>query len=344
MRAITVIESGAPVTPNVRVLENIAVPEPGRGEVRIKTEAAALNHLDLWVGQGIPGVDRPYPRTTGSDGVGLVEVVGEGVDSEWIGKRVMLNAAIAAPQEGTPGRAPAGELFHLIGEQVPGCLAEFFVAPASNLLAVGDVDPIEAAAFGLTHLTAWRMLVTKANVGPGQSVLIPGIGGGVALASLAIARHLGASSIVTSRSQAKLDRAVKLGADHAILDTGEDFSREVRRITAGRGVDVCAESVGAAIHVACIKSLARGGTLVTCGCTSGAAAATDLARIFWNQLSIQGSTMGSMPEFRAVSALFVAGALRPVIDSVHSPEDAAVAYGRLEAGEQFGKVVVDWRT
>lgn len=343
MRAIAITEGGAPVAPNVAVLDGIAIPEPGRGELRVKTEAAALNHLDLWVGQGIPGVDRPYPRITGSDGVGIVEAIGPEVDPEWIGARVILNAAIAAPQEGRPGRAPAGEAFHLIGEQVPGCLGEFFVAPAANVLSIGDRDPVQAAAFGLTHLTAWRMLVTRAGLGPGQWVLIPGIGGGVALASLAIARFLGASTIVTSRSPEKLKQALALGADHAILDTGEDFSREVKALTAGRGIDVCAESVGAAIHDSCLKSLARAGTLVTCGATSGGVATTDLARIFWHQLSIQGSTMGDMAEFRAVVALFMAGSLCPVVDQVYPVNEAPRGFERLEAGEQFGKLVIDWR-
>jgi NADPH:quinone reductase-like Zn-dependent oxidoreductase len=175
-----------------------------------------------------------------------------------------------------------------------------------------------------------------------MTVLIPGIGGGVALASLAIARHFGCTTIVTSRHAAKLERAKQLGADHCVLDTGADWSREVRKATGGRGVDVVSESVGKAVHLACIKSMARGGTLVTCGCTTGPDAGTDLARIFWNQLSIVGSTMGTMDEFRAVVALMRSGALRAVVDEVVAPANAQAAYGRLEAGEQFGKIVFRW--
>ena len=343
MRALAVCKSGAPVAPNVVELEGLPCPEPGFGEVRIRTEAAALNHLDIWVGMGIPGVDRPYPRTTGSDGVGIVDALGEGVDEEWLGKRVILNAAIAAPQEGIVGQRPAGEAFHLIGEQFSGCLAEFFVAPVDNVLPIGDVDPLLGAAFGLVHLTAWRMLFTKANLHPGQSVLVPGIGGGVALASLGIARHFGCQVIVTSRSEAKLEQAKDLGADYGILDVGEDFSREVRAATSGRGVDVCVESIGQAVHNSCLRSLARGGMLVTCGCTSGPVGETDFARIFWNQLSIVGSTMGNMEEFRSVVALLCDGALEPEIDAVYQVSEAQAAFERLEEARQFGKIVFDWR-
>jgi NADPH:quinone reductase-like Zn-dependent oxidoreductase len=164
----------------------------------------------------------------------------------------------------------------------------------------------------------------------------------VALACLAIARHFGCITIVTSRHQGKLDRAMTLGAEHAVFDAGTDWSKEVRGLTGKRGVDVVADSVGKAVHLACIKSLARGGTLVTCGNTSGADAVTDLARIFWNQLSILGSTMGDMREFREVVSLLRSGALKPVIDQVYAPAEASKAYARLESAEQFGKIVIKW--
>jgi NADPH:quinone reductase-like Zn-dependent oxidoreductase len=292
---------------------------------------------------GIPGIERPYPRITGSDGVGIVDAVGAGVDEDWIGKRIILNAATASEQGGIPEARPAGEIFTLVGEHGPGCLAEYFLAKATNVLDVGDADPIEAAAFGLVHLTAWRMLVTKAGIQPGMTILVPGIGGGVALASMGIALHHGCKVIVTSRSQDKIDQALALGAHYGILDEGQDFSKDVRVMTDGRGCDICAESVGKAIHGSCIKSLARGGVLVTCGATSGPNAATDLTRIFWNQLSIIGSTMGDMNEFRSVVALFKKGALRPVIDSIHPCHSPQKAYRRLEDASQFGKVMIDWR-
>jgi NADPH:quinone reductase-like Zn-dependent oxidoreductase len=230
----------------------------------------------------------------------------------------------------------------LLGEHTQGTMAERFVAPVTNLADVGDADPLQAAAFGLTHLTAWRMLVSRAQVAAGDLVLITGIGGGVALASLGIARHLSCRVVVTSRAQSKLDLALDLGAEAGVLDTGEDWSREVRRLSDGRGVDVCVDSIGAVTHTACLKSLAHGGRLVTCGCTSGPAPTTDLARLFWNQQSILGSTMGDGDEFRQVVSLFRSGALMAVVDSVHEASDAAKAYARLESGDQFGKVVVSW--
>jgi NADPH:quinone reductase-like Zn-dependent oxidoreductase len=309
----------------------------------VRTEASALNHLDLWVGAGLPGIERPYPLVTGSDGVGVIDEVGDGVDAAWLGRRVMMNAAVDVGERPVPGRIPAGEVFEVIGEHGPGAMAEAFVAPAANLVDIGEADPVQAAAFGLAHLTAWRMATTRGGVGPGDIVLVPGIGGGVALAALGICRHLGATVIVTSRHQWKLDRAIELGAETAILDEGADWGRQVRSATGKRGVDVCLDSVGQAIHGACIRSLARGGRFVTCGCTTGPDATTDLARIFWNQLSLHGSTMGSMAEFRQVVRLFLDGRLSPVIHAVASPEHGPAQFARLEDGEQFGKLVIDWR-
>ncbi len=344
MRAITITKQGSPVAPNVSVNDQWPEASPGPGEVLVRTEASALNHLDLWVGRGLPGLELDYPRVGGSDGCGRVEQVGEGVSESWIGRRVVLNAAVPQPRPAEPDRAPSLDEISMIGEHTNGTLAEQFIAPADNVLDVGETDPVEAAAFSLVHLTAWRMLRTRAGIEPGMTVLIPGIGGGVALACLNIARHFGCTTIVTSRHQWKLDRAAELGADHAVLDDGEDWSRTVRQITGKRGVDICADSVGKAIHLPCIKSLTRGGVFVTCGITSGPDATTDLARVFWNQLSILGSTMGDMDEFRQITALLRDGSLKPVIDTTYSPADATAAYERLEGGEQFGKLVIDWRT
>lgn len=343
MKAIVIERQGTPVTENVRLVTDYADAAVGPGQVLVRTEAAALNHLDLWVGIGLPGIDLTYPRVSGSDGAGVVEAVGEGVDGSWIGQRVLLNAACPVEDAALPDVSPAPPDISMIGEHVDGCLAERFVAPVSNVVAIGDADPVMAAAFGLTHLTAWRMLVTQARLRAGQTILITGIGGGVALALLAIAKHFGCRTIVTSRSQEKLDRARTIGADETILDTGSDWSRDVRKLTAKRGVDIVADSIGKAVHLAAIKSLARRGVFVTCGCTSGADATTDLARIFWGQYTLIGSTMGDMEEFREVVALFRSGALAPVVDSIHAPESAADAFGRLEAAEQFGKIVIDWR-
>jgi NADPH:quinone reductase-like Zn-dependent oxidoreductase len=235
--------------------------------------------------------------------------------------------------------------YELIGEHHNGAHAEMFACPADNLAAIADdADPIEAAAFGLCALTAYSMMVTKANLRPGQSVLITGIGGGVATSALAIAKHLGCPVAVTSRHQWKLDRARELGADLALLDDGSgSWSKQVRAWTDKRGVDLAVDSVGKATHLGCIKSLARGGAYVTPGCTSGPDATTDLARLFWNQLRLLGSTMGSNDEFAEVASLYRAGKLAPVVDRVFKPDECRDAYARLESQEQFGKIVIDWR-
>lgn len=301
--------------------------------------------MDLWVGRGIRGLTLTYPRVSGCDACGVVEAVGEGVDSAWVGRRIIVNAALRMPQRDRPDAPTAATLapeYQLIGEHHNGMLAECFLAPAANLAPVGDADPVHAAAFGLCALTSYSMLITKAQARPGQSVLITGIGGGVATASLAIARHWGCPVAVTSRSTDKLARAKTLGADLLIHDDGTDWSKAVRDWTGKRGVDVAVDSVGKATHLSCIKSLARGGAYLTPGATSGHEAVTDLGRVFWNQLRVLGSTMGSNDEFREVTALFRAGALRPVVDMVTPASEAARAYARLEAAEQFGKLVIQW--
>ncbi len=342
MRAITIVSQGSPVTPNVRVRDDFESPVAGTNEVIVRTEASAFNHLDLWVGRGLPGIDIQYPAIGGSDGCGIVESVGEGVAASWIGTRVLLNAAVPKVTPLEPNTIPTPCDITMIGEHVHGCHAEKFRAPVANLLPVGSADPVKAAAFGLAFLTAWRMMVTQSQLREGQLVLITGIGGGVALAALSIARHFGCTTMVTSRHASKLARAAELGANHGVLDTGADFSKEVRKLTGRRGVDLAVDSVGKSAHLSCIKALARGGTYATCGATTGGDAVTDLTRIFWNQLRIVGSTMGDMREFREVFSLYAAGKLTPVVDQVFPAADAVDAYRKLEAGEQFGKIVLDW--
>ncbi|HYE03345.1 MAG TPA: zinc-binding dehydrogenase [Phycisphaerales bacterium] len=346
MRALVIQRAGSPVGANVRVVADWPEPgAPGPGQVLVRTLASALNHLDLWVGMGVPGLELAYPRVSGSDACGVVEAVGAGVDESWVGTRVVLNAAInvdPGPRPEDPPPSTIAPQYELIGEHHHGTHAERFLAPVGNVVAVNGEDHVQAGAFGLTFLTAYSMLVTKARLRPGQSVLITGIGGGVALASLALARHLGCPVVVTSRQQSKLDRARALGAEHVVLDRGQDWSREVRDWTGKRGVDLAVDSSGKATHIKSVKSLARGGAYVTCGCTSGPDAVTDLARVFWNQLRLLGSTMGTNEEFAEVTALFRAGVLRPVVDGVYTPERGGEAYARLESAEQFGKVVIDW--
>ena len=346
MRAIVLSKEGRPVAPNVEFRTDWPDPgDPGPGEVRVRTLASAFNHMDLWVGGGLPGANLEFPRVSGADGAGVVEAVGEGVDGSWVGQRVLVNAAIASPETPRPGDPPSSTLapnYHLLGETLQGMHREAFCCPVTNVAAIGDVDAGKAAAFALTFLTAWSMMVTKGELRAGQSVLITGIGGGVATAALALARHFGCQTIVTSRHQWKLDKAKDLGADEGVLDEGEDWSRQVRALTGKRGVDMAVDSVGKATHLSCIKALARGGAYVTCGCTTGPGATTDLARIFWNQLRVFGSTMGTSAEFGEVVSLLRSGALSPVIDQEFTPEQGQDAYARLESGDQFGKVVVRW--
>ncbi|MFK7758682.1 MAG: zinc-binding dehydrogenase [Phycisphaerales bacterium] len=347
MRAIVVQKQANPVAPNITLKSDWPDPtDPAPGQVVIKTLCSAFNHMDLWVGRGVPGLTLQYPRVSGCDGCGIVTKIGAGVNESWLGKRVIYNAAIIVPDRAHPDDPPSSTMcpnYELIGEHHFGAHAEMFTCPVENLAQISDdADPAHAAAFGLCALTAYSMMVTKGELRPGQSVLITGIGGGVATSALAIAKHMGCKVAVTSRHQWKLDRAKELGADMTILDTGEDWSRELRSWSNKRGVDMAVDSVGKVAHLNCIKSLARGGAYVTPGCTTGPNATTDLARIFWNQLRILGSTMGTNDEFKEVTALFNSGALRPVIDQTFKPEQCKDAYERLEAGEQFGKIVVDW--
>ena len=337
---------GEPVAGNVALVEDWPdVGEPGRGEVRVRTLASAFNQMDLWVGRGVPGLELTYPRVSGCDACGVVEAVGEGVDEAWIGRRVIFNAAVAQAERAGPGDATGATMmpiYELIGEHCNGGHAERFMAPADNIADVGETDPIEAAAYGLCFLTAWSGMVGKGRLRAGQRVLVTGIGGGVATSALAIARYFGCAVAVTSRHGWKLDRAKGLGADLGVLDEGQDWSRQVRAWTKGRGVDMAMDSSGTATHLKCIRSLGRGGAYICPGATSGAEATTDLVRLFWNQLRVLGTTMGTNDEFREVVALLREGKLRPVVDEVFTPERCVEAYGRLEAGEQFGKVVLRW--
>lgn len=362
MRAVVIEKQGAPVAPNVKAvsdwpdltsgpgadLTESGAPKPGEALLRVK--ASALNHMDLWVGMGLPGVDRPFPRITGCDVCAVVERVGDGVDPAWVGKRVMLNAKheIVRPRrfDDPPGAALLPD-YELIGEHTHGAHRERFCAPVANLAWAGERGAEEAAAFGLGALTAWSAMVTKGGLRPGQSVLITGIGGGVATAALAIAKWMGCPTCVTSRRQEKLDKARTLGATWTILDTGSkdkpaDWSKDARAFTNKRGFDMAVDSTGKATHLNCIKSLARGGAYVTFGATTGADATTDLSRIFWNQIRVIGSTMGSNEDFQQVAALFRAGALSPVLDKVFAWSDARQAWDRLEKAEQFGKIVLRW--
>jgi len=322
---------------------DLPAPAPGPGQVLVRLKAAALNHLDIFVRNGLPGVRLAFPHVLGSDGAGVIEAVGPGVTSSRPGDEVVLNPGIHC---GRCEFCAAGEHslcvdFHLLGEHVAGTFAEYVAAPAGNVYPKPPaLSWEEAAAFPLVFLTAWRMLVTKARIRPGETLLVVGIGSGVGVAALQIAKTAGLSVFVTSGSREKLRRAAELGADLGIDHTSCDFAAEVRKATGRRGVDVVLDSVGKATWRRSIASLAKGGRLVTCGATTGPDPPEDIARIFWNQLTVYGSTMGTDREFAEMLRLFSSGRLRPVVDSVFPLARAREALLRLEEKQQFGKIVL----
>lgn len=319
---------------------------PAPGEVRIRVQAAALNHLDLFVVAGVPGVRYAFPHILGADGAGVIDAVGDDVSAVHPGDRVVLNPGIS---DYTCEFCRAGEhslcvSYGILGEHHPGTLAEFVTVPAHNVLPIPSLDPplswAEAAAFSLVTLTAWRMLVTRARVKAGELVLVWGIGGGVSLAALRIAVLLDAQVIATSSSDAKLERARALGAAMTLNHRTQAIAKEVRAFTHKRGVDVVVDNVGEATWSESLRCLAKGGRIVTCGGTTGPTLQTDVRPLFWHQYSILGSTMGNAAEYREVVRQLALGHLRPIVDAVFPLEQARDAFLRLERGEQLGKIAV----
>jgi NADPH:quinone reductase-like Zn-dependent oxidoreductase len=324
VKAVRIHEDGGP---EVLRYEDAPDPEPGPGEVLVRLRAASLNHLDVWVRKGLPSV--PKPRILGADGAGLVEAVGDGVEGLAIGDRVVINPGL----EHDDGRIT------VVGEHFDGTHAELIALPAASIYRLPDeLGFEEAAAFPLVFETAYRMLVTKARLVAGEWVLVWGIGGGVATAALAVARALGARVIATSTSEAKLARAAELGADAAVPTA--DAAARVKEITEGRGVDVVVEHVGEATWATSLAVAARAGRVVVCGATSGPNPPAALHRIWWKQLTVYGSTMGTKEDFEEAYELVRSGRARPVVDAVFPLPEAQAAHERLEAGEQFGKIVL----
>ena len=312
-------------------------------DVRVRMRAAALNHLDLFLLNGLPGVVITPSWVLGADGTGVVESIGAAVTSVAVGDTVVINPGLSdrTCEYCLAGEQPLCPRFGILGEHFPGTMAEYLVVPSTNVLAIPNAsDVAESAAYTLATLTAFRMLVTRAQLRAGERVLIQGIGGGVAVACLQLAKLLGAHVTVTSASDAKLARAVELGADDTINHRSVDVGREVRARTGKKGVDVVVDSVGEATWSQSLGALGRRGRLVTCGGTSGPMVTTDVRKLFWNQWSILGSTMGNDAEFAAVVGYYRAGRLRPPVDSVFPLERGRDAYARLASGEQFGKIVV----
>ncbi|HEY8062847.1 MAG TPA: zinc-binding dehydrogenase [Gemmatimonadales bacterium] len=343
MRALCLTATGA--TPHLDVIDVAPPVLRGPTEVRIGIHAAALNHLDLWVANGAPGLKSPpLPHIVGSDGAGTVLEVGSGVNHVRPGDRVVINPGVSC---GACDCCLAGEevycrQFGILGEHRPGTAADELVLPARNVAAIrGEWSWAAAAAFPLSTLTAWRMLTTRAGLASDEQVLIWGIGGGVAVAALQVARMRGARVAVTSSSDAKLDRARQLGAEFGINHrTSADVAGAVKRHF-GSGVHVAVDSVGAPTWQQSLKALRPGGRLVTCGATGGPGVELDLRRLFWFQWSLLGSTMGTSSEFAQIVAIGDAGQLRAPVDAVYPLSDATEAYRRLAGGEQFGKLVLE---
>ena len=326
VRAIRIHADGGP---EVLVLEEVPDPVAGAGEVLVRLHASALNHLDVWIRKGLPSV--PKPRILGADGAGVVAALGDGVDGPEVGRRVVIN----------PGVEQADGSIHVIGEHGDGTNAELLAVPATNVHPIPDSLSFEdAAAFPLVFETAYRMLVTRAGLQPGEWVFVWGIGGGVSTAALAIARALGARTIVTSSSDAKLARARELGADVAVNHVSGDVKTAVREATGGHGADVVVETVGEATWRTSLDVAARGGRVTVCGATTGPNPPAALHRVWWKQLTILGSTMGTNADFAGAFELVTSGRALPVVDEVLPLEEIRAAHERLEAGAQLGKIVL----
>jgi len=316
VKAIRIHEDGGP---EVLRYEDAPDPEPKPGEILVSLRAASLNHLDIWIRKGLPSV--PKPRILGADGAGVREDTGE---------RVVINPGLEH-----------GDRILVIGEHMDGTHAELVAVPEANVYPLPEgLSFEEAAAFPLVFETAYRMLVTKAGLQEGEWVLLWGIGSGVATAGLAIAKALGARALVTSSSDEKLARARELGADAAVNHADADVIEAVKEATGGAGIDVVLEHVGEATWQRSLQAARAGGRIAVCGATSGPNPPAALHRVWWKQLTIYGSTMGTKEDFEGAYELVKSGRARPVVDTVLPLAEARAAHERLEAGEQFGKIVL----
>lgn len=342
MKALTISQLGGLEHLGVRDVPAPEIRQPDDVLVRIK--AAALNRLDLFVVSGLPGVKYAFPHIMAGDAAGVIEAVGPGVKTWAPGDRVMINPGLSCYQceSCLAGEHSLCETYRLLGEHVPGTAAEYIVVPARNLGMVPDrMSWAQAAAYSLATITSWRMLKTRAQLKAGETVLIWGIGGGVSLASLQIAKLLGAKVIATSSSDAKLAKATELGADVVLNHSTTDVAAEVRKLTNKRGVEVVMDNVGEKTWEKSLRCLGRLGRLVTCGATTGPMVVTDVRRLFWYQYSILGSTMGNAAEYREIVRLAGEGKLWPLVDRVYPLDQGVEAFARLNAGEQLGKIVLE---
>ncbi len=338
MKAARIHQFGSP---EVLTYEDIPEAQLRKDQVMVRVRACSLNHLDVWVRKGLPGVKLPH--ILGSDIAGEVVEVGEYVTGVKVGQRVLV-----APmhfcghcEKCLEGLQNQCRIFTVLGNAVDGGNCEFFAAPAANVIPIPDsLDFIQAASVPLVFVTAWHMLVGRASMRPGQTVLVLGASSGVGIAAIQIAKLFHCRVITTAGDEAKLAKGRELGADYGIDHYKQKISEEVRKITNKEGVDIVIEHVGAATWDESVKSLKSGGTLVTCGATTGPNVAIDLRHLFARQLSLLGSYMGTMGELHAVLRHVFAGRLKPVVDRVFPLSDIRAAHEYLEKSLMFGKVVL----
>jgi NADPH:quinone reductase-like Zn-dependent oxidoreductase len=330
--------------PEVLVRETIDLPDPGAREILVRVRAVAINHLDLWVRRGLPSLKLTYPHRLGADIAGEVEALGPGARGAKVGDKVVLNPGVSC---GVCERCLSGEdtlcrQYGILGEHTQGGYARHVVVPDANIAPYpGDLPFTEVAAVPLVFLTAWQMVVDKARVRPGQTVLVQAAGSGVSSAAIQIAKLHGAQVIATAGSDAKAQRALALGADHVINYATQDFVAEVKKITGKRGADVVIEHVGGEVMARSVIATTSGGRIVTCGATSGYEPKIDLRHVFFRQIEILGSTMGSKGSLFGILEHVKAGRLKPVVDRVLPLWEAREGHRALEERAAFGKIVLE---
>ena len=325
------------------IYEEVPTPKIKPDEVLVNVKATSLNHIDIWIRQGVPGVKVALPMIPGVDAAGIVAEVGETVKHVKVGDRVVVAQGISCGhcKFCLNGNDNLCKDYILIGEHRDGADAEYLAIPGRNVLLLSEKVSFEQAAAGaLVFLTAWQMLVDKAKVQPGDDVLCVGVGSGIGSAAIQIAKLFGGRVIATTSSEEKAHKARDLGADEVINYKKQNVLEEVRRLTRKKGVEIVIDHVGKSVWDECIKSLAKGGRLVTCGATSGHDAVTDLRYVFYKQLQILGSTMGRKGDLVTILKFFEEGKLKPVIDRVMPLKEVKEAHRLLEEGRQFGKIVM----
>ena len=340
MKAISFSQHGGP---DVLQLGEVPNPQIKANEVLIEVRACALNHLDVWVRNGLPGIKIPLPHILGCDVAGVVREVGDLVTWTRSGDEVMVQPGVSCGHcpECLAGRDNMCDEYDIIGYRREGGYAEFVAVPGVNVIPKPkDLSWEEAAALPLVTLTAWHMLVARAHLQPGEDVLIHAAGSGVGSLGIQIAKLLGARVIATASSDEKLAKARELGADETVNYSSDDWPKKVKRLTNGRGVDVVFEHTGQATWPGSILSLKKGGRLVTCGATSGFEARTDLRHVFYRHLTILGSMMGSKADLLAAMKFIESGQIRAVVDRVLPLAEAREAHELMEDRAQFGKLVL----